>query len=141
MRIKKLFVLGAGLMGAGIAQVCASAGLEVTLCDVSTDVAERALQNIAWSAGKLVEKQRVKGPLEQIMARIAPTDDLALAAGADLCIEAVFEKLDLKQEVFRKLSAVIRRETLPQIDTAKTMSLLRAEAPAMAEEWFNDRTS
>lgn len=75
------------------------------------------------------------------MARIGPTDDLALAAGADLCIEAVFEKLYLKQEVFRKVSAVISREKLLPIDTAKTGSSLRAEAPAMAEEWFNDRSS
>ena len=117
-------------MGSGIAQVCASAGLEVTLCDVSTEVVERALKNIAWSAGKLVEKQKVKGPLDEIMARIAPTDNLAQAAGADLCIEAVFEQLDLKQEVFRKLSGTVGLDTLLASNTsAIPISSLAAVVP------------
>jgi 3-hydroxybutyryl-CoA dehydrogenase len=103
MAVEKVFVVGAGLMGSGIAQVCASAGLDVALCDVSAEALERALANIAWSAGKLVEKGKVDGPLEGIMKRITPTTDLAPASGADLCIEAVFEKLDLKQEIFGKL--------------------------------------
>lgn len=105
MEIRKVFIVGAGLMGSGIAQVCASAGLEVALCDVSSEALDRALGSIAWSAGKLVENQKIEGPLEAIMKRIVPTTDFAPAAGADLCIEAVFEKLDLKQEIFGKLDA------------------------------------
>lgn len=105
MEIKKVFIVGAGLMGSGIAQVCASAGLEVALCDVSSEALDRALGSIAWSAGKLVENQKIEGPLEAIMKRIVPTTDFAPAAEADLCIEAVFEKLDLKQEIFGKLDS------------------------------------
>lgn len=118
MNVKKVFVVGAGLMGSGIAQVCASAGLEVILCDVADDALERALKNIAWSAGKLVEKQKVEGPLESIMARITPTSDMNGAAGVDLCVEAVFEKLTLKQEVFEKLSAVVNPKTLLASNTS-----------------------
>ena len=57
----KVFVVGAGLMGSGIAQVCASAGLEVILCDVNLKVVEKGIKNISWSAGKLVEKQKGQG--------------------------------------------------------------------------------
>jgi 3-hydroxybutyryl-CoA dehydrogenase len=105
MEIKNVFVAGAGLMGSGIAQVCAGAGLNVTLCDVDSGALERATKNIAWSAGKFVEKGKLQGPLEVIMGRINTTGDFSLASGVDLCIEAVFEKLDLKLEIFKKLDA------------------------------------
>ncbi len=118
MDIKKVFVVGSGLMGSGIAQVCATAGLGVILSDVNREMLERALKNIAWSAGKLVEKQKAEGPLDAIMARITPTDDLALAAEANLCIEAVFEKLALKQDVFRDLASVVGPETLLASNTS-----------------------
>ncbi|MDR3603645.1 MAG: 3-hydroxyacyl-CoA dehydrogenase family protein [Desulfomonilaceae bacterium] len=118
MDIKKVFVVGSGLMGSGIAQVCATAGLGVILSDVNREMLERALKNIAWSAGKLVEKQKAEGPLDAIMARITPTDDLALAAEANLCIEAVFEKLALKQDVFRNLASVVGPETLLASNTS-----------------------
>ncbi len=118
MDIKKVFVVGSGLMGSGIAQVCATAGLGVILSDVNREMLERAIKNIAWSAGKLVEKQKAEGPLDAIMARITPTDDLALAAEADLCIEAVFEKISLKQEVFRDLASLVKPETLLASNTS-----------------------
>jgi 3-hydroxybutyryl-CoA dehydrogenase len=128
--INNVFVVGAGLMGSGIAQVCASAGLEVILFDAAPEAVERALKNIAWSAGKLVEKQKVQGPLEAIMARITPTDSLALAAEADLCIEAVFEDLAVKRGVFEKLSAVVKSSTLLASNTsAIPISTLAAAIP------------
>ncbi len=130
MEIKKVFVAGAGLMGSGITQVCASAGLAVIMCDVASEALERALKNIAWSAGKFVEKQKVKGPLEAIMARITSTNDLTMAAEADLCIEAVFEKLDLKREVFGRLGSVANPETLLASNTsAIPISSLAATVP------------
>ena len=130
MKIRNVFVVGAGLMGSGIAQVCACAGLEVTLCDVAGEALERALKNIAWSAGKLVEKQRIRGPLEAIMGRIISTDDPTVAANADLCIEAVFEDLALKKDVFEKLSFVVSPETLLASNTsAIPISALAASVP------------
>ncbi len=130
MGIKKVFVAGAGLMGSGIAQVCASSGLEVIVCDVASEALEKALKNIAWSVGKFIEKQKVKGPLEAIMARITTTNDLTMASEADLCIEAVFEKLDLKQEVFGRLGSVANPETLLASNTsAIPISSLAATVP------------
>ncbi|MBI5249196.1 MAG: 3-hydroxyacyl-CoA dehydrogenase family protein [Desulfomonile tiedjei] len=130
MEIKRVCIVGAGLMGSGIAQVCASAGLKVILFDVAPEAVGRALKNIAWSAGKFVEKQKVDGPVEAIMARITATDDLARASEADLCIEAVFEKLDLKQEVFRKLGSVVNPETMLASNTsAISISTLAAGVP------------
>lgn len=130
MGIKKVFVAGAGLMGSGIAQVCASSGLEVIVCDVASEALEKALKNIAWSVGKFIEKQKVKGPLEAIMARITTTNDLTMVSEADLCIEAVFEKLDLKQEVFGRLGSVANPETLLASNTsAIPISSLAAAVP------------
>jgi 3-hydroxybutyryl-CoA dehydrogenase len=118
MEIKNVFVAGAGLMGSGIAQVCAGAGLNVTLCDVDAAALERATKNIAWSAGKFVEKGKLQGPLEAIMGRITTTGDFSLAAGADLCIEAVFENLDLKLEIFKKLDAAAPPNTMIASNTS-----------------------
>lgn len=130
MSFESVFVVGAGLMGSGIAQVCASAGLKVILCDVAEGALDRSLKSIAWSAGKLVEKQQVNGPVESIMARITPTNDLTGAAGADLCIEAVFENLTLKLEVFGKLSAIVRPDTMLASNTsAIPISTLAAPVP------------
>jgi 3-hydroxybutyryl-CoA dehydrogenase len=102
--IKRVLVVGAGLMGGGIAQVTAVAGYEVMLKDVSMDAVEKALANIAWSLGKLVEKEKLTAAdRDAALRRIAPTLDLNAATTADFCIEAIFEDKARKQEVFREL--------------------------------------
>jgi 3-hydroxybutyryl-CoA dehydrogenase len=105
MAINKVFIVGSGLMGSGIAQVCASAGLNVTLCDNNAAALEKAKKSIAWSVGKFVEKGKVSGSVDEIMARIALAGELSACAGHDLVIEAVFENLDLKREIFERLDA------------------------------------
>ncbi|MCK5203655.1 MAG: hypothetical protein KAR15_07280 [Desulfobacterales bacterium] len=97
MSIDNIFIVGAGLMGGGIAQVCAQAGLEVTITDISTEGMDRAIENIAWSLGKLIEKGQVEGRLENILSRIKKSDDYEPAREADLCLEVVFENLDAKR--------------------------------------------
>ncbi|MGC8658406.1 MAG: 3-hydroxyacyl-CoA dehydrogenase family protein [Desulfomonilaceae bacterium] len=130
MEISKVFVVGAGLMGSGIAQVCASAGLQVTLYDLDQKALERALTNIAWSAGKLVEKQKIQGPLGDVMARIKPSDSIASVVEVGICIEAVFENLTLKQQIFRDLASVAKPETLLASNTsAIPISSLAAQIP------------
>jgi len=101
---RKVAVLGAGMMGAAIAYVCAKAGLDVVLKDVS---AEAAAQGKAYSE-KLVTKAVARGKLTQdradaLLARITPTADAADLAGADLVIEAVFESPELKKKVFAEI--------------------------------------
>ena len=118
MSIEKVFIVGSGLMGSGIAQVCAAAGVTVVLNDVAQDALDTALKNIAWSAGKLVEKGKIQGPLDDIIARISTTTDLAGAAQADLVIEAVFENLAVKSEIFKKVDEVAGPDTLIASNTS-----------------------
>ncbi|MDR3555175.1 MAG: 3-hydroxyacyl-CoA dehydrogenase family protein [Syntrophobacteraceae bacterium] len=103
MSIEKIFITGSGLMGGGIAQVCAQSGFRVILNDVRPEALLEAKKNISWSVGKLVEKGSVKESREEIMTRIATTTEIEAAASADLVIEAVFENLELKRDVFRRL--------------------------------------
>ncbi len=103
-RAKKAVVLGAGMMGAAISYVCAKAGIEVILKDVSQEAADRGK---SYSQG-LVEKAISRGrstqeKADELLARITPTDDPAAAAGADLVIEAVFEDPAVKAQVFAEI--------------------------------------
>ncbi len=109
----KVVVLGAGMMGAGIAYVCARAGMEVVLKDVSKEAAERGK---AYSA-KINEKAVARGRLTQeksdeLLGRITPTDDPQDAAGCDLVIEAVFEDPSLKAKVFAEILPVVNPDAL-----------------------------
>jgi len=103
-RAQKVVVLGAGMMGAAIAYVCARAGIEVVLKDLSLQDAERGK---AYSQG-LLEKAVSRGrstqeKADELLARITPSDDPAAAAGADLVIEAVFEDPAVKAQVFAEI--------------------------------------
>jgi 3-hydroxybutyryl-CoA dehydrogenase len=118
MAIQKVLIVGTGLMGAGIAQVCAQAGFEVFITDVNQEILDRAMKNIAWSTGKLIEKGKLKENLETILGRIRTGVDFIPADQVDLAIEAVFERLDLKQEIFRKLDEICKRETLLASNTS-----------------------
>jgi 3-hydroxybutyryl-CoA dehydrogenase len=118
MSVQKVFIVGSGLMGSGIAQVCAQAGLSVTLCDAAQEQLDRALKNIAWSAGKLIEKGKVAGTLDEVMARLSTSLDYAPAAEADLVMEVVFEDLAVKQEVYAKLNEVITPQALVASNTS-----------------------
>jgi 3-hydroxybutyryl-CoA dehydrogenase len=118
MAIEKISIVGSGLMGAGIAQVCAQVGIQVFLLDISQEILNRALKNIAWSLGKFIEKGKVKENLETIMGRIRTGTDWASAPQADLALEAVFEKLELKKEIFEKLDEVCRKETIIATNTS-----------------------
>ncbi len=116
--MRSVLIVGSGLMGAGIAQVCAQAGIQVFLTDVSKEILDRALKNIAWSVGKFIEKGKMTENLETITGRIRTGTDIAVAADVDLAIEAVFEKLDLKQEILRKLDEFCGKKTLVASNTS-----------------------
>jgi len=109
----KVVVLGAGMMGAGIAYVCAKAGLEVVLKDVSLEAAERGkaysqkINEKAISRGKLTAEKS-----DALLNRILPTDNPADAKGCDLVIEAVFEDPALKSKVFAEIAEHINADAL-----------------------------
>jgi 3-hydroxybutyryl-CoA dehydrogenase len=118
MNINKVFVVGAGTMGNGITQVCAQRGLSVVMSDVSRDLMDKALKNIEWSVSKFIEKGKVSEDLDTIMDRIQTSTDYEAAADADLVIEAVFEKLEIKHEVFSKIDAVVGDKTIMASNTS-----------------------
>ena len=118
MIIKETFIVGSGLMGSGIAQVCAQAGIKVFLTDIGQEILNRALKNIAWSVGKFIEKGKVTESLETVMGRIRIGTDWVTASQANLAIEAVFEKLELKKEIFKKLDEVCGAETIIASNTS-----------------------
>lgn len=106
--VKKLGVLGAGMMGAGIACVAAIAGIEVVLLDRDVPTAEKGKAYTSKAQAKLVEKGRQnQEKADAIVARITPTDDFALLDGCDLVVEAVFEDKAIKAETTSKAEAVL----------------------------------
>lgn len=110
---KKAVVLGAGMMGAGISYVCARAGMDVVLKDVSLEAAEKGK---AYSQG-LLDKAVSRGRMTQeacdeILERITPTDGVEQAKGADLLIEAVFEDPSLKAKVYAEIEPVLAPDAL-----------------------------
>lgn len=112
-------VIGAGLMGAGIAQVAAAAGYDVVLNDTSEEALARALAGIERSYGKFVEKGKMTGEdLVGAVGRITTTTDLHAADASDLIIEAVFENVEVKQQIFRQLDAIAKPEAVLATNTS-----------------------
>jgi 3-hydroxybutyryl-CoA dehydrogenase len=105
-------------MGSGIAQVCSQSGLEVVLYDIDPEALKKALKSIDWSVGKFVEKGELKEGKSAIMGRIKTASDFSAAAECGLFIEAVFENLDLKREIFEKIDALSRPEALMASNTS-----------------------
>ena len=118
MEIKKIFVAGAGLMGGGIAQVCAQAGYLVTMRDISDEILQKSLKAINWSVGKFVEKGKVEGSVQDIMGRLKVTTDLADAADADFVFEAIIENLEAKRDLFSKLDKICQSHTILATNTS-----------------------
>lgn len=111
MVIKKIFVAGAGLMGGGIAQVCAQAGYDVTIQDMTSEILNKRLETINWSVNRLVEKGKVTGTVEEIMGRLHTTTDLD-AAEADFVFEAIIENIEAKRALFAELDKICPAHTI-----------------------------
>ncbi|MBW1599827.1 3-hydroxyacyl-CoA dehydrogenase family protein [Streptomyces sp. JJ38] len=119
LEAKKLAVIGAGLMGSGIAQVSAQAGWDVVLRDVTDEALARGKGGIEASYEKFVSKGKLSAEDAQAaLGRITTTTDLDAAADADIVVEAVFEKLEVKQEIFRALDGVAKDETILASNTS-----------------------
>ncbi|HSD22314.1 MAG TPA: 3-hydroxybutyryl-CoA dehydrogenase [Anaeromyxobacter sp.] len=108
MAIERIAVVGAGQMGAGIAQVAAQAGLSVVLADASADLARRAVDKLGATLGKLVEKGKISAAERgALLARITPAASVDDCAGADLAVEAIVENEGVKRELFARLDALL----------------------------------
>jgi len=107
MKIGRVAVIGAGQMGAGIAQVAAQAGDQVLLSDIDLAIATKGRDGIAKGLGKLVEKGKIDGATrDTVLGRITPVGTIEGLAGADLYIEAAVERVDLKTDLFKRLDQV-----------------------------------
>ncbi|WP_035240372.1 3-hydroxybutyryl-CoA dehydrogenase [Desulfobacter vibrioformis] len=114
MEIKKITVLGAGIMGAGIAQCAAQAGFEVSIRDMEDRFVENGLTTIKANLERAVSKGKMTADdADTIMDRVTGTTDLTMAVrDADLVIEAVIEVLEIKKQVFQELAAICKKETV-----------------------------
>jgi 3-hydroxybutyryl-CoA dehydrogenase len=142
MDIKKVFVLGAGAMGSGIAQVCAQSQMAVTLCDVSQEYVDKAIKGINWSVSKFAEKGKISESAETVMGRIETTTAYEAAADADMVIEAVFENIEIKHEAFKKLDAIVSDKTIMASNTSaipitKIASIVKQPENFIGLHFFN----
>ncbi|RJO77985.1 3-hydroxyacyl-CoA dehydrogenase [Nocardia panacis] len=134
--IGKVGVLGAGMMGAGIAYVSAKAGYEVVLKDVSIEAAERGknysqkIEDKALSRGRTTEEKS-----KALLDRITPTADPADLAGVDFVIEAVFENTELKHKVFQEIEDIVTPDALLGSNTS-TLPITGLAAGVKRQEDF-----
>ena len=119
MEIKKLGVLGAGVMGNGIAQVAAQIGLEVVMRDIEDAFVERGMKGIDKFLSRSMEKGKLEAKeKDNIMGRIKGTTDMADLKDVDFVVEAVIEDLDLKKKVFQELDELCRPDIILSSNTS-----------------------
>jgi 3-hydroxybutyryl-CoA dehydrogenase len=125
--IKRLGIVGSGIMGSGIAEVAAKAGIEVLLRSRKQETADAMVSALTKSLDKQVEKGKLDGAeRDQVLSRVTGTHDLHALTDCDLVIESVVEDLDVKKELFRRLDLAVKDEailatntsTLPVVDLA-----------------------
>lgn len=117
--IKTIGVVGAGTMGAGIAQIAAQSGFNVILRDISDEALERGMNIIKKSLGRLVKKGKLsQEDADAIVGRIKTTKELKDLADADYVIEAVFEKMEIKKEIFGELDRLTRSDVILATNTS-----------------------
>jgi 3-hydroxybutyryl-CoA dehydrogenase len=135
MEIKTVAVIGAGTMGAGIAQVCAQAGFTVLLGDVTAELAAGGYARIRAALGKSVERGKTPPQTAAAaLARLFTTGALGDAAVADLAIEAAPEDLDLKRDLFRRLDAALPARALLASNTSSLSITALAGATRRPEQ-------
>jgi 3-hydroxybutyryl-CoA dehydrogenase len=129
-------IVGTGAMGRGIAQICAQAGSTVLLHDSQPNASQQAIDGLKSTWDKLVEKGRLTP--EQALShveRLRPAPALADLAGCDLVIEAIVEKLDVKQSVFKQLEAIVRPDAVLATNTSSLSVTAIASALSKPERF------
>ena len=128
--MSKVLVIGTGTMGSGISQVCAQAGYDTIIMDEDGKMVTQGLDQITWSLTKLEEKSKLKEPKESILKRIETAKTLDPASEADFVIEAIYENLEAKQQIFKQLCEICSEKT---ILGSNTSSLPITEIAAKAQ--------
>jgi len=128
MKIKKVGVVGAGIMGAGIVQVCAQSGYQVVVSEINDDLLQKGMRTVDRFLGRAVEKEKITAAQkDEIKGRIQGTTDPKAFKDCDLIVEAAIEKLDLKKQVFKQLDEICPPHALL---TSNTSSMTITEMAA-----------
>ena len=117
--MEKIFVIGAGTMGAGIVQAFAQKGYEVIVRDIKDEFVYRGIAGINKGLTKLVSKGKItEEDKEAVLSKITGTTDLGLAADCDLVIEAAVENMEIKKQIFAELDKICKEETILASNTS-----------------------
>ncbi|CUH26794.1 Fatty acid oxidation complex subunit alpha [Jannaschia seosinensis] len=136
-KVRKVGVLGAGMMGAGIAYVSANAGIEVVLVDREQAAAEKGKDYSAELLDKGIARKKVTGEKkDEVLSRIHATTDLDALKGCDLIVEAVFEDVGVKAEMTQKVEAVVGEEAIFATNTSTLPITELAKASARPEQFI-----
>jgi 3-hydroxybutyryl-CoA dehydrogenase len=136
MDIRTAGVIGAGLMGGGISQVCAQAGLSVVMVDVNDAALQRGLGTIGGNLDRLVKKEKLSAAdKDAVVSRIRPTTAYADLAGADLVIEAATENLELKLRILRQVDELLPKG-VPIATNTSSISISQLAAAVSNPERF-----
>jgi 3-hydroxybutyryl-CoA dehydrogenase len=133
MEIKKIFVVGAGTMGNGIAQTASVSGYQVTMMDIDDAALARGKETIEKSVTKLFEKERITAEQRDAALAVTPTTSMDGIADADFVIEAATENPELKFDIFKKMDAVAKPEVILSSNTS-SISLTKLAAATTRPE-------
>jgi 3-hydroxybutyryl-CoA dehydrogenase len=118
MEIRKVGVLGCGLMGSGIAQVSATAGFDVTVLEVEQKFIDKGFAGIEKSLAKLAEKGTLKESAEAVRARLNGTTNKQDLAGCDIVVEAIIENVGEKKKMFASIDAIVKKDAIFATNTS-----------------------
>ncbi len=137
MTIQKIAVIGAGQMGAGIAQVAAQAGYTVVLRDIKDEFVDKGIGGITKSLGKFVDKGKLAADeRDAVLARITGTTDLNECKDCDLVIEAIVENADIKKTLFRELDSIVKKDGVFASNTSSIPITEMAAATTRADRFI-----
>lgn len=143
MSIKKVGVVGAGTMGSGIATVALEAGFNVVMQDTTDDLAKRGEANIALNFGRAVKKsKKTQSEADGLLANLTVTSSLTDMADVDMVIEAIFENMDKKKEIYGELDDICKAETWFASNTSglsitEIASATRRQGQVVGMHFFN----
>ena len=129
MEVKRVGVVGAGQMGAGITQVCASIGKAVTLCDIKQDFVDNGIASIRKNLQRNVSKDRIsQNQMEDTLGNVSTSLDNGALSNCDVVIEAIIEDVDIKKSLFSNLGEICEKRTILASNTSSIPIGILAEA-------------
>ena len=135
MQMKRVGVVGAGQMGAGIAQVCASIGKAVTLCDIKQDFVDNGIASIQKNLQRNVSKGRIsQNQMDDTLGNVSTSLDNEALSNCDIVIEAIIEDVDIKKSLFSNLGEICEKRTILASNTSSIPIGILAEASGRSDK-------